>query len=222
MPIYPPPQRKHYENNSPRIVLCNFWGRLRRNYIITKKLTPRELFCVVSGCRDLCIFQKYLALKRAFQPGTKYVFKAFSGGTKVAPGTVPLRNLRGTSQQACFENPEDLRLFHVEVREIYATPEKIILRKFFCVIDYANLSHSPRKQFLRMFCVSNFFLGGGGGYMPLSFLTSKRVSAGSAGITGTTEVATTMGIWGAKPQVPQTMLGLPSLQKCVCEIFGEI
>ena len=27
--FYPPPRRKYYENNSPRIILCNFGGRLR-------------------------------------------------------------------------------------------------------------------------------------------------------------------------------------------------
>ena len=101
-----------------------------------------------------CIFQTCLALKRAFQPGTKYVFKTFSGergcpwygpsappgrhfamrtlgykrafgagtryasfgffgaflgqrgGTRVAPGTVPLRNPKGTSRKACLENPD--------------------------------------------------------------------------------------------------------------------
>ena len=39
--LYPPP-RKNYENNSPRIVLCNFWGRLRQNCVITKKLIPQK------------------------------------------------------------------------------------------------------------------------------------------------------------------------------------
>ena len=39
----------------------------------------------------------------------------------------------------------DLRLVHVELREIYVTPKKIFLREFFCVIDYAKPSQSPRK-----------------------------------------------------------------------------
>ena len=41
---------------------------------------------------------RVLAHKRAFQPGTKYVFEAFSGGKRAVPGTVPLHPLGGTSQ----------------------------------------------------------------------------------------------------------------------------
>ena len=38
---YPPrPPRKHYENNSPRLFLCNFGGWLRQNYVIIRKLIP--------------------------------------------------------------------------------------------------------------------------------------------------------------------------------------
>ena len=36
----------------------------------------------------------------------------------------------------------DLRLFHVEEREMYVTLEKITLRELFCVIDYAKVSQS--------------------------------------------------------------------------------
>ena len=72
----PPPRVTPNENNSPRVVLRSFYGRLRQNYVITKKCIPQELFCVLSGCADL-------------------------------------------------------RLFHVDLREIYVTPEKIILREFF-------------------------------------------------------------------------------------------
>ena len=60
-----PPPRKCYENNSPRIFLCNFRGWLRQNYVIPTKLTPRELFCVIGGCwgnrlfhvelREICV-----------------------------------------------------------------------------------------------------------------------------------------------------------------------
>ena len=50
----------------------------------------------------------------------------------------------------------DLRLFHVELREIHVTLEKIILRKLFCVIAYMKLSHSPRKKKKRY--SSGFFL----------------------------------------------------------------
>ena len=71
-----PPPQKYYENNSPRIFLCNFGGRLRQNCVITKKLIPQELFCV-------------------------------------------------------FGDRRDLRLVHVELREIYVTPKKIFLREFF-------------------------------------------------------------------------------------------
>ena len=85
-----PPPRNHYENNSPRIFLCNFGGRLRQNCVITKKLIPQEVFSVIGDRRDL-------------------------------------------------------RLGHVELREIYVTPKKIFLREFFCVIDYAKPSQSPRK-----------------------------------------------------------------------------
>ena len=53
----------------------------------------------VYGSEKICIFQTCLALKRAFQPGTEYVFKAFSGGKGAVPGTVPLHTLGGTSQQ---------------------------------------------------------------------------------------------------------------------------
>ena len=31
-------------------------GRLRQNYVITKKSIPQELFCVIGGCRDLRLF----------------------------------------------------------------------------------------------------------------------------------------------------------------------
>ena len=49
----PPPRRKYYENNLPTICLCNFWGRLRQNCVITKKLIPQDLFCVIDDRRDL-------------------------------------------------------------------------------------------------------------------------------------------------------------------------
>ena len=87
--LYPPPQQKTNKNNSLRVFLCNFWGRLWSNFVNTKKLTPQELLCVIGGCRD--------------------------------PG-----------------------LFHVELREIYVTPEKRMLREFYCVIDYAQVSPSLR------------------------------------------------------------------------------
>ena len=87
---YPPPPQKHYENNLPRIFLCNFWELLRQNCVIIKKLIPQEIFCV-SGDR------------------------------------------------------RDLRLFHVELREIFVTPKKRFLREFFCVIDYVKSSQPPRK-----------------------------------------------------------------------------
>ena len=88
--IHYPPPRKYYENNSPRIFLCNFWGRLRQNCVITKKLIPQELFCVIGDRRDL-------------------------------------------------------RLVHVELREIYVTPKKLSLGEIVFVIDYAKPSQSPRK-----------------------------------------------------------------------------
>ena len=37
-----------------------------------------------------CIFQTCLALKRAFQPGAKYVFLSIFGGKGAVPGAVPL------------------------------------------------------------------------------------------------------------------------------------
>ena len=55
----------------------------------------------------------------------------------------------------------DLRLFHVELREIYVAPEKILLREFFCVIDCAKLSQSPpkcTKNLLRLFFSWESFL----------------------------------------------------------------
>ena len=51
----------------------------------------------------------------------------------------------------------DLRLFHVELREVYTTPEKPILRELFCVIDCTKLSQSSQKQFLRSFLGLVFF-----------------------------------------------------------------
>ena len=53
-----------------------------------------------------------LGYKRAFGAGTRYFFGHFwaflgqRGGTRVAPGTVPLRNPKGTSRKACLENPD--------------------------------------------------------------------------------------------------------------------
>ena len=78
-----PPPGKYYENTSPRIFLCNFWGRLWQNCVITKKFIPQALFCIIGDRRDL-------------------------------------------------------RLFHVELRDIYVTPKRIFLRDFFCAIDYAK------------------------------------------------------------------------------------
>ena len=47
---------KYCENNLSGIFLCNFGGRLRQNYEISKKLIPQDLFCVIGGCRDLRLF----------------------------------------------------------------------------------------------------------------------------------------------------------------------
>ena len=52
----PPPPQKYYEKNSLAVVLCNFGGRLRQDYVITKRPIPQEIFCVLSGCRDLRLF----------------------------------------------------------------------------------------------------------------------------------------------------------------------
>ena len=35
-----------------------------------------------------------------------WAFLGHRGGTRVAPGTVPLRNPKGTSRKACLENPD--------------------------------------------------------------------------------------------------------------------
>ena len=39
----------------------------------------------------------------------------------------------------------DLRLFHVELRDIHAPPENILFRELLAAIGYEKLSHSPRK-----------------------------------------------------------------------------
>ena len=65
-----PPPRKYYENNSHRIFLCNFWGRLRQNCVITKKLIPQELFCVIGDRRDLRLV--HVELRGIFVTPKKY------------------------------------------------------------------------------------------------------------------------------------------------------
>ena len=52
----PPPRGKYYENNSPTSLLSTSGGRLRQNYVIAKKPTVQELFCVIGSCRDLKLF----------------------------------------------------------------------------------------------------------------------------------------------------------------------
>ena len=47
-----------------------------------------------------------------------WAFLGHRGGTSVAPGTVRLRNLKGTSRKACLENPDRLRGSKLEIREI--------------------------------------------------------------------------------------------------------
>ena len=99
----PPP--KYYQNNLPRIFLCNFWGRLRQNCVITKKLIPQELFCVIGDRRDL-------------------------------------------------------RLVHVELREIYVTPKKYFSENFLCNWLRDTVAITPKIIPQDFFCVSNFFEGG--------------------------------------------------------------
>ena len=49
----------------------------------------------------------------------------------------------------------DLRLFHVELREIYVTPEKIILREFFSAIVLCEIvAIIPEIIRQDLFCVS--------------------------------------------------------------------
>ena len=103
---YPPPPREKIIR--PEYFYVILGGGYGKNYVITKRLIPQELFCVIGGCRDL-------------------------------------------------------RLFHVELREIPVTPEKIILREFFCVIDYAKVSQSPENNSSEMFLRKFFFFWGGGG-----------------------------------------------------------
>ena len=38
------PRRKHSENNSPRLFLCTFWGRLLQNHVIAKRRFPNYYF----------------------------------------------------------------------------------------------------------------------------------------------------------------------------------
>ena len=45
----------------------------------------RALWLDRPNCSHICIFQTCLALKRAFQPGTKYVFKSISEGKGACP-----------------------------------------------------------------------------------------------------------------------------------------
>ena len=52
----PPLRRKNYENNSRRICLCNFGERLWQSYVVTKKLSPRNLFCVIDVRLDNRLF----------------------------------------------------------------------------------------------------------------------------------------------------------------------
>ena len=86
----PPPRENITKIIRPEYFCVIFGGRLQQNCVITKKLIPQELFCVIGDRRDL-------------------------------------------------------RLVHDELREIYVAPKKIFLREFYCVIDYAKPSQSPRK-----------------------------------------------------------------------------
>ena len=54
-----------------------------------------------------------------------------------------------------------LRLFHVELRHIYVTPEKIILGEFFCVFDYANCRNHPGNNSTGFFFAQATFVKGG-------------------------------------------------------------
>ena len=78
--ITPPPPRKYYEMNSPRIFLCNFWGGgggLRQNCVITKKLIPQDFFCVIGDRRDLRL--AHVELRKIYVTPKKYFSENFWG-----------------------------------------------------------------------------------------------------------------------------------------------
>ena len=87
---FPPPPKNITKIIRPECFCVIFGDGYGKICVITKKLIPQELFCVIGDRRDL-------------------------------------------------------RLVHVELREIYVTPKKIFLREVFCVIDYEKPSQSPRK-----------------------------------------------------------------------------
>ena len=47
-----PPRGRYYDMSSPRVFRCNFRGRLRQKYVITKRLIHQECFDVSGGCGD--------------------------------------------------------------------------------------------------------------------------------------------------------------------------
>ena len=50
-------------------------GRLRQNYVITKKLVPQELFCVIGGCKDLRLF--HVELREIYVTPEKIILREF-------------------------------------------------------------------------------------------------------------------------------------------------
>ena len=49
-----------------------------------------------------------------------WAFLGHRGGTRVAPGTVPLRNPKGTSRKACLEKPDSFRLEKGSCRALFS------------------------------------------------------------------------------------------------------
>ena len=150
-----PPRRKYYENNSPRIVLCNSGGAITaKNYVITKKLVLQKLFCVIGGRWDNRLFHIELRkiyvtfeknslgvllrnwLRRSVTLAPKTIPRFFSVSNFLQGGHVkknsPMNSphmdyvgLVGSLPQICARNRAKSNIFHKAIS---------IFPKYVCVI----------------------------------------------------------------------------------------
>ena len=138
--------RRHRSNAS---VYGDFFQRkpLLHNGWMTKpcqRWTSQSRRCNRSWYSQYIQSMQYPPPRKYYENNSPRIFWCNFGG-RLRQNRVITKKLIPQEFFCVIGDRRDLRLVHVELREIYVNPKKIFLGEFFCAIDYAELSQWPRK-----------------------------------------------------------------------------
>ena len=128
-------------------------NRLSRQQLKTRKrdskrsCTPRLALCIVLDLTYISAFSIETCSLPPPPPTAKILRKQLTQNILCDFGA-HLRQIYIIIQElfCAIGGCKDLRLFHVELRKIYVTPENLFLNEFFCVIDTRNCRKRPENN----------------------------------------------------------------------------